>query len=248
MTLLPATDSNPQPLTPILMRTEDLLAAVSRADELYEQRARPEAVRESVMVLSGAHGGANLYEVQWRLARAMFFLGQQAESRSEKRQLHSSAADAGARAIGLNAERVEGHFWAGVNLALYAESARAPRGIRAILRARSELKRAVEISESYHDAGPLRVLARLEHKAPRLLGGNRKRSRAYFDRAVAIARNSVTLLYAAELALDEGEQERAAGLLEQIITSPPDFEWQFENSRDREIARSLLARLRPDDT
>ena len=229
------------------MPTEDLLAAVSRADELYEQRARPEAVRESVMVLSGARGGVNLFQVQWRLARAMFFLGQQADSPSEKRQLYSSAADAGARAIALNPERVEGHFWAGVNLALYAENARAPRGVRAILRARSELERAVAISESYHDAGPLRVLARLEHKVPRLLGGNRKKSRAYFDRALAIARNSVTLLYAAELALDEGEQERAARLLEEIIALPSDPEWQFENSRDREIARSLLARLRPDD-
>ena len=227
------------------MPTEDLLAAVSRADELYEQRAHPEAVRESVMVLSGARGGANLYEVQWRLARAMFFLGQQAESAPEKLQLHSSAMDAGARAVALNPERVEGHFWTGVNLALYAESARAPRGIRAILRARSELKRAVEIAESYHGAGPLRVLARLEHRAPRFLGGNRKRSRAYFTRALAIAPgNSVTLLYAAELALDEGEQERAAGLLEEIIASPSEPEWEFENSRDREIARSLLERIR----
>ena len=226
------------------MPTEDLLAAVSRADELYEQRARLEAVRESVMVLSGARGGSNLYEVQWRLARAMFFLGQQAESAPKKLQLHSSAMDAGARAVALNPERVEGHFWAGVNLALYAESARAPRGIRAVLRARSELKRAVEIAESYHDAGPLRVLARLEHRAPRLLGGNRKRSRAYFDRALAIARNKVTLLYAAELALDEGEQERAAGLLEEIIAAPPEPEWEFENSRDRKIARSLLEQIK----
>ena len=226
-----------------LMPTEDLLAAVSRADELYEQRARPEAVRESVMVLSGARGGSNLYEVQWRLSRAMFFLGQQADSHSEKRQLHSSAADAGARAVALNPARVEGHFWAGVNLALYAECSRAPRGIRAILRARSELKRAVQIAEDYHGAGPLRVLARLEHKAPRLLGGNRAQSRAHFDRAIAIARNSVTLVYAAELALDEGEQDRAAGLLEQIIASPKEPEWEFENSRDREIARSLLERI-----
>jgi hypothetical protein len=151
--------------------------------------------------------------------------------------------DAGARAVALNPERVEGHFWAGVNLALYAESARAPRGIRAILRARSELKHAVEIAEDYHDAGPLRVLARLEHRAPRLLGGNRKRSRAYLDRALAIARNKVTLLYAAELALDEGEQDRAAGLLEEIIASPSEPEWEFENSRDRETARSLLERI-----
>jgi len=227
------------------MPTEDLLSAVSRADELYNHRGRPEAVRESVMILSGARGGAKLYEVQWRLSRAMFFLGQQAETAAEKLQLHGSASDAGALAVTLNPARVEGHFWMGVNLALYAESARPPRGIRAILRARSELKRAVEIAESYHDAGPLRVLARLEHKAPRILGGSRKRSRVRFDRALTLAPgNSVTLLYAAELALDEGDQERAAGLLERVIASPPDPEWEFENARDRETARALLSVVR----
>ncbi|HYV07099.1 MAG TPA: TRAP transporter TatT component family protein [Blastocatellia bacterium] len=226
------------------MPTEDLLTAVSRADELYNQRARPETVRESVMILSGARGGANLYQVQWRLSRAMFFLGQQAESVKEKLQLHSSASEAGALAVSLNPARVEGHFWTGVNLALYAESARPPKGIRAILRARSELKRAIEISESYHGAGPLRVLARLEHKTPRFLGGSRDRSRARFNRALSIAPdNTVTLLYAAELALDEGDRQRTVELLERIIASPADPEWEFESSRDREIAKSLLARL-----
>ena len=226
------------------MPTEDLLTAVSRADELYNQRARPETVRESVMILSGARGGANLYQVQWRLSRAMFFLGQQAESVREKLQLHSSASEAGALAVSLNPARVEGHFWTGVNLALYAESARPPKGIRAILRARSELKRAIEISESYHGAGPLRVLARLEHKAPRFLGGNRDRSRARFDRALSIAPdNTVTLLYAAELALDEGDRQRTVELLTRIIASPADPEWEFESLRDRGIAESLLARL-----
>ena len=227
------------------MPTEDLLAAVSRADELYNNRVRSEAVRESVMILSGARGGKNLYEVQWRLSRAMFFLGQQAESAREKLQLHGSAGDAGALAVSLNPARVEGHFWTGVNLALYAESARPPRGIRAILRARLELTRAAEIAEGYHGAGPLRVLARLEHKAPGILGGNRKRSRARFDRALSIAPdNSVTLLYAAELAIDDGDRTRAVDFLERIIASPPDPEWEFENARDRQSAMRLLEELR----
>jgi len=77
-----------------------------------------------------------------------------------------------------------------------------------------ELKKAMSIDESYHGAGPLRVLARLDHKAPRILGGNRKRSRAFFDRALAIdPLNSVTLTYAAELAMEAGENGRAWDLL-----------------------------------
>ena len=196
------------------------------------------------MVLSGARGSNERYEVQWRLARALFFLGQEADSSGAKRQLHAAGINAGERAIALNPERVEGHFWAGVNLALFAESNGGIRGARSVLWARSELKMAARVNEDYHGAGPLRVLGRLEHKAPRMLGGNRNRSRQCFDRALRIAPgNSVTLLYAAELAIDQKDSDRAAHLLKQIVESPIDPEWEFENHRDREMARALLEKL-----
>ena len=226
------------------MPTDDILAIIGRADELYHRRAEPGAVREAVMILSGARGGTTRYEVQWRLARALFFLGQQAGSRESARQLYSAGIGAGEHAVALNPERVEGHFWVGVNLSLFSGINRGIGGVRAMRWARSELKLAVVINERYHDAGPLRVLGRLEHKAPRILGGNLKRSRELFDRALAIApRNSVTLTYAAELAIEMGNRDIAVSLLEQIIESPLDAEWEFENKRDREIARSLLDQL-----
>ena len=53
----------------------------------------------------------------------------------------------------------------------------------------------------------------------------------------------MTLLYAAELAIDEGDHDRAISLLEQIIQSPVGLEWEFENRRDQEIARALLEKL-----
>jgi hypothetical protein len=182
--------------------------------------------------------------VQWRLARALFFLGQEAGSRDSSRQLYSAGIGAGERAVALNHNRVEGHFWVGVNLALFAENNGGIRGLRAVHSARLELKRAIDIDERYHDAGPLRVLGRLDHKTPRILGGNRKRSRALLDRALAIApSNTVTLIYSAELEIDNGEGDRACSLLRQVIEHPADSEWEFENQRDRERARSLLALL-----
>jgi len=226
------------------MPTDDVLAVVGRAEELYRNRAEPGAVRESVMVLSGAHGGIDRYEVQWRLARALFFLGQQAGSPDSGGQLYAAGIAAGERAVALNDHRVEGHFWVGVNLALFAETNGGIRGARAFRLARLELKRAIKIDERYHEAGPLRVLGRLDHKAPWILGGNRKRSRELLDRALAIApSNSVTLTYAAELAIDNGERLRASELLRQVIESPIDAEWEFENNRDCALARSLLERL-----
>ncbi|MCI0489903.1 MAG: TRAP transporter TatT component family protein [Blastocatellia bacterium] len=226
------------------MAEDDILTLLGHADELYRRRAEPEAVEESIKALVRLKGVDGRYEVQWRLARALFFMGQEADSVAAKRLLHKTAITAGECAARLNPRRVEGRFWLGVNLALFAESAGGIRGALALLRARRELQRAASISEDYHGAGPLRVLGRLHHKAPRLLGGSRKQSRRCFDRALAIApENSVTLLYASELAIDCGERDRAARMLEKIIGSPPDQEWEFENHRDRRIARDLLKRL-----
>lgn len=228
------------------MPTDDLLAVVGRADELYHRRVEPGAVRESVMILSGAREATDRYEVQWRLARALFFLGEQAGSRDSGRQLYAAGIAAGERAVALNSERVEGHFWAGVNLALFAGANRGIRGARALRWARLELRRAAAISESYHDAGPLRVLARLEHKAPRFLGRNLKHSRELFERALEIApSNSVTLTYAAELAIETGERAQALALLQKLLASPVDADWEFEDGRDRASARSLLEHLAP---
>ena len=226
------------------MAEDDILTLPGRADELYRRRTEPEAVKESVTALASFGGGNKRYEVQWRLARALFFMGQEADSADAKRLLHRTAMVAGNRAVALNPERVEGRFWLGVNLALFAEIAGGLRAALALLRARRELQRAAAISENYHGAGPLRVLGRLHHKSPRILGGSRKQSRRYFDRALEIApKNSVTLLYASELAIDCGERDRAERMLEKIIESPLDQEWEFENRRDRRLARELLERL-----
>jgi tetratricopeptide (TPR) repeat protein len=145
---------------------------------------------------------------------------------------------------------VEGHFWAGVNLALYAQARKGLKGLLALLEARRDLKRACEISEEYHGAGPLRVLGRLEHRSSKVIpkvmgGGSLERSRNYYDQALAIApTNSVTLVYAAELELDCRNSKKAVCLLERILSLPIDPDWEFENIRDKNLAKSLLEALR----
>ncbi|HYP27998.1 MAG TPA: TRAP transporter TatT component family protein [Blastocatellia bacterium] len=219
-------------------------SVIDQADELYRRRAEPQAVRESLKLLADFDRNGESHEAQWRLARALFFLGQEAESRDDKREAHLAGLIAGRRAQEVDASRVEGHFWAGVNQALYAEAAGGLKAARALIRARRDLARAIEISESYHGAGPLRVRGRLEHKAPRFLGGGRTKGRHYLERANRIAPgNTVTLIYLAELALKMGDRERAVKALEEIIAAGIDPAWEFENRRDKRLAREMLNRL-----
>jgi tetratricopeptide (TPR) repeat protein len=211
-----------------------------RADTLYERRSDLENVRSSVRLLEEA--GCDIpFDGAWRLGRALFFLGQEAQSKEEKRRYHARAVLCCRRAARLEAERVEGHFWLGVNLALLAEVVNPLNALRHALSARRSLMRAVHLDPAFHDAGPLRVLARLQHKLPRLLGGGRARARANFERAIQLApTNTVTRLYFAELLSEMGDKARMRDELETILNAPHDSHWAFELERDRKIARKLL--------
>ncbi|HYM00237.1 MAG TPA: TRAP transporter TatT component family protein [Blastocatellia bacterium] len=212
--------------------------AIDASDELYRNRTGPESGRKVLVKLGEVQNGGSSYDVQWRLSRGCFLAGQDQPSLFDQGWRHGMAA------VRLEPERVEGNFWAGVNLALSAEQIGGPKGALLVLRARTRLRRAVSINESYHGAGPLRVLARLYHKAPWILGGSRGRSRRSFDRALEIEpNNSVTLIYAAELAIDSGERSRAIDLLQRIMAKDLDLEWAFELERDKALAYRLLEKL-----
>ncbi|HWS99337.1 MAG TPA: TRAP transporter TatT component family protein [Pyrinomonadaceae bacterium] len=212
-----------------------------RADALYDGRGRAGNVRASVPLLEEA---ADEYEAAWRMGRALFFLGQEAQDKEETRAHHARGVFISERAARLAPRRVEGHFWLGVNLALLAQTERPLKALRHALRARRSLVRAARLDPTYHAAGPLRVLARLQHKLPRLAGGGTRRARANFERAVKLApANTVTRLYFAEMLLETGDTGRARAELEALLNAPHEASWAFESERDRERARRMLGEM-----
>ncbi|HEY0377862.1 MAG TPA: TRAP transporter TatT component family protein [Pyrinomonadaceae bacterium] len=213
-----------------------------RADELYDRRAHAENVGASVRLLEEA---ADEYEAAWRMGRALFFLGQEAEEGEETRAHHARGVLVSERAARLAPRRVEGHFWLGVNLALLAQTERPLKALVHALRARRSLLRAASLDAGYHAAGPLRVLARLQHKLPRFAGGGAERARANFERAVKLApANTVTRLYFAELLLETGDAARARIELETLLNAPHDPFWDFESERDRRLGQRMLNELK----
>ena len=175
------------------------------------------------------------------MGRALFFLGQEAESVEEARAYHERGAGACRRAVELKPSRVEGHFWLGVNLGCLARLLNSFKAFGCALRARRFLLRAVQLDSAYHAAGPMRVLARLQHKLPFFLGGGQKRARANFEKAISLApANTVTRLYYAELLMEMGDIKRAREQLQSLLKATPDPSWAFESARDRRIAQEML--------
>lgn len=219
---------------------QSLQETVKLSDALYQKREERENVRASIRLLEDA-ATPEAFEIAWRRGRARFFLGQEAEHTDEARFHYAKGITASEAAARAKPAHVEGHFWSGVNLALLAAIENPFTALRHALRAKRVLHRAISIDPAYHAAGPLRVLARLEHKLPRLFGGGKARARANFERAVQLAPfNTVTRIYFAEMLIEAGESERARTELEAILKTPPDPAWAFEIARDRKIAQEMI--------
>jgi hypothetical protein len=221
--------------------TTDPVNTLPQADQLYAGRIAVSNVRESIELLRSDIRSSR-FEVQWRLSRAYFFLGQEAKTPAEAKQFHYEGATTGRSAAFSEPDRVEGHFWLGVNLALSAALLPWWSATVMALRARQVLSRAVAIGPGYHGAGPHRVLARLMSRMPRLLGGGSAAARRHFEAAVRLdPTNTVTRIYFAEFLRSRGQFEESLIHLQAVIDAPPDERWEFEQVRDTAIARQWLA-------
>ncbi len=211
---------------------------LARADQFYADRGKVVNVSASVELLRQP---VACFETSWRIARACFFLGQEADQPKTAVDFHRAGATAADLAARATPDNVEGHFWLGVNLALMAQLESPLKAVVDARRAKRALQRAIRLDASYHAAGPLRVLARLQHKLPRLLGGGLADSQANFERALSLApANTVTRIYFAELLLEIGAVERARAQLQMVLSAPPDAAWSFEIERDQRLAQKLL--------
>ncbi len=180
----------------------------------------------------------------WRAARFDHFRAMQEldNNPDEARALFEQGAERARAAEKLEGDRVEAAFWAATcGLEAARLSGTFAAGI-ALGRAQKQLNRAAQIDESYHFAGPLRVLGRVTHLKPLILGGNLDYAIAFFERALQIAPdNSTTLLYYAAALIADNQPGKARRALKQIIAAPALEGWVWESERDRELARVMTA-------
>jgi tetratricopeptide (TPR) repeat protein len=187
------------------------------------------------------------YATLWRWARMSHFRAMQslqAGDNAAARRHYAAGAQEGEAALRLQPNRVEAMFWCGVNTIEVARLGNKLAAVRALSKASRLIERSAWADETFHLAGPLRVLGRITHKKPLLLGGDINKAVAFFRRALQIApQNSTTQLYLAEALLDDQQLREARSVLNGIVEAAPDADWMWEQTRDKVLARALLDKL-----
>ena len=216
-------------------------AGTTDPDRLYADRARvPSALEAATIWEERLKGEAADFESAWKLARACYWLGGHVAD-NERRRQYERGIEAGRRAVALEPDRPEGHFWMAANMGAMAESF----GIRAGLRYRGTVKRELEtvlsLDPGYQQGSADRALGRWYLRVPGLLGGSKNKSVEHLQRSLDYDPGSAAShLFLAETFLKMNRREEAYEELQRVLDAPLHPEWVPEVLEFQEKARVLL--------
>lgn len=153
------------------------------------------------------------WEAAWRVAMGCYFLGVRVvDDKQEQEALYARGRDAALRGVALAPDCAPCHLFAGINMALYAESVGVIKMLFTLRKIRSHLEQSLALAPRFANAAAARTLALIDHKLPRVLGGRRKRAKAYYEQAIELDPGEpLNYLFYAEF-LDEAKKDTRAAL------------------------------------
>jgi len=183
-------------------------------------------------------------DAAWKLARADYWLGGHAPE-AERRHFLEQGIDAGRKAVALQPNRPEGHFWIAANMGALAESYGFRQGLKYRKPIKEELETVLRLDPRFQQGSADRALGRWYFKVPSLFGGSHKDAEAHLRASLSYNPNSTAShFFLAEVLLDDGRKDEARGEFQKTIDAPIDPEWAPEDRDFKEKAKKTLAGLK----
>lgn len=214
---------------------------IAEADRLFENRHDLSKLREAIRVLTMARiENQRDYDVEWRFARANYFLGRHTTDEKESAKAFEDGRKAGKTAALLEPNKPDGHFWFGANLGEQADRSNLAVGIRSVGEIRDAMNKVIAINPEYELASAFGVLGKIE-LATRLMGGDIAKAVEYLERAIAIeANNGDVRLHLAEAYLAQKRSAEARRHIDHVLKMQPDPRYVPEYQQQLDRAKKLL--------
>lgn len=217
-------------------------------DALYADRANLASARQAVDLWAGELArNPQAFDAAWKLACADYWLGGHAPE-AERRRFLEQGIDAGRKAIALQFNRPEGHFWTAANMGALAESFGLRQGLKYRRAIKDELEIVLRTAPLYGERSADRALGRWYYKVPSLFGGSHKLAEEHLRASLAAnGRSTASHYFLAELLIDDKRKAEARAELQAVLDAPLDPDWTPEDQDFKEKARILLQGLRAKD-
>lgn len=216
---------------------------VVAADDYYLGRQSPENLTKGLDLLHAETGqDPDSYEAWWRISKFTYYQARHAAG-SSRTKLLDEGIDAAKKAVALGPDRAEGHFWLGAHYELASETRGFLRGLLLMDSIRKEMETVNRLDPDYEMGGGLRMLGRLDYRAPFYLGGDKKRSIERLKKCLErYPDDSVAMLYLSDSEIALGHRDEARQELEQILNLCPDPQYGPELAENQDEARARLAK------
>jgi tetratricopeptide (TPR) repeat protein len=214
---------------------------ITEADALFQNREDIANLRDVIRQLGQARmRNQRSFDVEWRLARANYFLGRHSTDEKENTKALEDGKNAGKNAAKLEPNRPEGHFWFGANLGEQANRSSLAMGIKSVGEIRDAMNRVVEIQPDFELASAYGVLGQLE-LGTRLMGGDVAKAVEYLEKAVQLEKNNGDVrISLAEAYIAQKKDAEAKKQLEYLIQMKPLPGYGLEYAQQVAKARKML--------
>jgi len=234
-------------LVPFSVFSQDISAVMREGDLRWEERIKADRAKAALNSYRKIlEVDANNYEACWKIARAYFYLGDLLPETKEMRDQHKELGWEGMgyakRALELNPQGIEGHYYYALTLAQYSIGISIIKALAKGLGPEYEehIGEALKTNKLYDNAGPLRAIGRYWYQLP-WPKRNIKKSISYLEEAVACAPTTIRgYVYLAESYLEGGEKKLAQECLQKASALPADITQEVDAERWRESAQVLL--------
>jgi tetratricopeptide (TPR) repeat protein len=213
-------------------------------DRLYADRDRLSSALEAALIWEArlAKNPRN-FESAWKLAKSCYWLGGHVPD-NERRKQFERGMNAAMKAIELQPNRPEGHFWLAADMGAMAEGFGLRAGIKYRAPIKKELETVLMIDAGFQQGSADRALGRWYFRVPRLLGGSKDKSVEHLKRSLKYApESSATHFFLAETYLEMDKQDDARRELHAVLAAPLHPEWTPEDREFKEKAAALLKKL-----
>ena len=218
----------------------------AKADGLFTSRDNLDSLRQAIAMVEAQRvkEPAN-FEVVYRVAQYKYYLADREPDKTKRLKLYEAAIEAAKRAVALDPNRVEGHFWLAANQGEYADLKGALNALGLVKAVRKEFEAALAIDPTYKNGAIYLALGRIDLELPRLFGGNDGRGLARLEAGYQAAPTNAELKMAlAETYEKKGRKDEARKLYQSIIDSPDPVRTPNELAELRTQARQHLEKMK----
>ena len=220
------------------------ISAGQEPDRLYADRANLASARRAAEIWAielAGHPAA--FDAAWKLARADYWLGGHARE-SERRAFLEGGIDAGRKAVAVQPNRPEGHFWIAANMGALAESFGIRAGLKYRKPVKDELETVLRLDPAFMEGSADRALGRWYFEVPGLFGGSNTKAEAHLRASLKYdAQSTVSHFFLAEVLVNEGRKDEARAELQKVLGAAGDPEWAPEDNDYKARAGALLRKL-----